>query len=147
MHLNHYRDRFWQGLQLESLLATVNLDLESLVVLEEWDVIFSLNIDPWDAPLIYKYAEDVADVLRQNEVKMVVLNACRSANAGPYLNANIAWTFVRKGISEVVASSFDLHRDAAKIFMSHFYHEILVKGLGFTVSAAEARRRLRTSRT
>lgn len=85
-------------------------------------------------------ASQLAILLREAPVPVVVLTACRSAgfDAGPSDPfGTVATELLRAGVSSVVAMSHVLHRDAAACFTPAFYRALAQdRDVGSAVSAA-----------
>lgn len=75
----------------------------------------------------------MAAVLKQGQVAVVVLNACKSGTVGMELGAAVATALLREGAISVVAMAYDVHAVAVAEFMAAFYEELFSGG---TVSAA-----------
>ena len=68
-------------------------------------------------------ARKVASLLADHGVRIVVSNACRSANASEKgLDANMAKIFLESGISNVGAMQSEVMDGAATLFNTQFYH-------------------------
>jgi hypothetical protein len=64
-------------------------------------------------------ASTIAEQLKAAKVGMVILNACNSANA-QYTHSNLAEIFVEASIGTVIAMSYSVLADSAKIFVGQF---------------------------
>ncbi len=86
-------------------------------------------------------ASEVAAVLTDGGVPVVVLNACQSGAVGKDLEAPVATRLLREGCAAVVAMAYNVYAVAAAEFMAVFYERLFA---GDTVSAAVSagRRRL-----
>ena len=86
----------------------------------------------------------VASLLADHGVRIVVSNACRSANTsenGP--DANMAKMFLEEGISNAVgAMQSEVMSGAATLFNTQFYRSFMEKGSSFSLAVHEARREL-----
>lgn len=89
-------------------------------------------------------ASTVAEALKDAAVKVVILNACDSANAQGN-HTNLAQIFVEAGVTTVVAMSYAVLAESAKIFVSHFYEKFLHRKLDADVAAFEARRAMKVN--
>ncbi|HUN34345.1 MAG TPA: tetratricopeptide repeat protein [Trebonia sp.] len=78
-------------------------------------------------------ASQVAQVLKDAKVPVVVLNACQSAAVGKELEAAVATRLLHEGIASVVAMAFSVYAVAAAEFMAAFYEKLFAGG---TVAAA-----------
>lgn len=83
----------------------------------------------------------VADVIRQAEVPVVVVNACQSGALGKKVEAAVATRLLQEGCAAVVAMAYNVYAVAAAEFMAVFYERLFA---GDTISAAVSagRRRL-----
>jgi CHAT domain-containing protein len=70
----------------------------------------------------------VAKVLERYRIPLVVLNSCESARASCGDDANIASSFIKRGVQGVLGMSFKVSKGAAIIFLESFYHDLLVNG-------------------
>ncbi|KAH7390364.1 hypothetical protein BKA64DRAFT_679066 [Cadophora sp. MPI-SDFR-AT-0126] len=86
----------------------------------------------------------VAKVLEQYKIPLVVLNSCESARASCGDDANIASSFINRGVRGVLGMSFKLSKGAAILFLESFYHDLLVNGSSFSGAAAAGRKALRS---
>ncbi|MFE5759840.1 tetratricopeptide repeat protein [Streptomyces massasporeus] len=86
-------------------------------------------------------AEDVARVLKQARVPVVVLNACQSAVVGSQVEAAVATRLLQEGTAAVVAMAYSVYAVAAAEFMAAFY-ERLFAGDRVSEAVAAGRRRL-----
>lgn len=78
-------------------------------------------------------AGEVARVLAQARVPVVVLNACESAVMGSRLEAAVATRLLQEGTTAVVAMAYTVYTAAAAEFMTAFYERLFSGG-----SVAEA---------
>jgi hypothetical protein len=82
----------------------------------------------------------VARLLRKHGVGHAILNVCESARARSGDDANIAGSLVRGGVSNVLAMTFKISRDAASLFLGAFYRELLtVRGSSLSQAVAVGR--------
>ncbi|MFC8140328.1 CHAT domain-containing protein, partial [Streptomyces paradoxus] len=86
-------------------------------------------------------ADEVARVLKQARVPVVVLNACQSAVVGSQVEAAVATRLLQEGTAAVVAMAYSVYAVAAAEFMAAFY-ERLFAGDRVTEAVAAGRRRL-----
>ncbi|MEV6002568.1 CHAT domain-containing protein, partial [Streptomyces griseomycini] len=86
-------------------------------------------------------ADEVARVLKQAQVPVVVLNACQSAVVGSQVEAAVATRLLQEGTAVVVAMAYSVYAVAAAEFMAAFY-ERLFAGDRVTEAVAAGRRRL-----
>ncbi|KUL86672.1 hypothetical protein ZTR_03034 [Talaromyces verruculosus] len=89
-------------------------------------------------------AKAVAEILQIHGIRAAVINACESARATSGDAANIAKTFARCGVQNIVAMSFEVHMSAAERFLRCFYHSLFLQGYGFSQAARQAREVLRS---
>ncbi|KAF2099233.1 hypothetical protein NA57DRAFT_76463 [Rhizodiscina lignyota] len=94
----------------------------------KYGVLYFSNPDSYSVKAIR--ASEVAKVVGQHSIPIVVLNACESARANAGDDANIAKTFAKSG-------------SAMAKFLETFYREFLLEGQSFTISAMAARRVIR----
>ncbi len=78
-------------------------------------------------------ADEVAQVLKEGEVPLVVLNACQSGAVGKTLEAAVATRLLQEGVGSVVAMAYTVYAVAAAEFMAAFYERLFA---GETVTAA-----------
>ncbi|MFD7403575.1 tetratricopeptide repeat protein [Streptomyces sp. NPDC059866] len=86
-------------------------------------------------------ADEVARVLKQEQVPVVVLNACQSAVVGSQVEAAVATRLLQEGTAAVVAMAYSVYAVAAAEFMAAFY-ERLFAGDRVAEAVAAGRRRL-----
>ncbi|WP_336111197.1 tetratricopeptide repeat protein [Streptomyces sp. PTD9-10] len=86
-------------------------------------------------------AEDVAQVLAEGGVPLVVLNACQSATIGGQVEAAVATRLLQGGADAVVAMAYSVYAVAAAEFMAAFY-ERLFAGDPISVAVGSGRRQL-----
>lgn len=86
-------------------------------------------------------ADQVARVLADARVPVVVLNACRSAVVGSRVEAAVATRLLQEGTAAVVAMAFRVYTVAAAEFMTAFY-ESLFAGERISDAVTQGRRRL-----
>ena len=88
-------------------------------------------------------AESVAKLLADHGINCAILNACESARADQGLRANLAATFLEKGVGNVLAMFCKFPSSVIEPFFSVFYDALLRQGLPMSTAAAEARKHLR----
>ena len=93
-----------------------------------------------------RQAADVASLLVECGVRIVVINACRSA-AGSNEASNIASLLVRTGISIAVGMSFNVFSLSADQFMRDFYSHYLGQRISPIAAVSRARGELRRNST
>jgi tetratricopeptide (TPR) repeat protein len=86
-------------------------------------------------------AASLAQVLREGQVPVVVLNACQSGAVGKDLEVAVATRLLQEGCSSVVAMAYTVYAVAAAEFMTAFY-ERLFAGDTVTEAVTAGRRRL-----
>ncbi|WP_181362148.1 CHAT domain-containing protein, partial [Streptomyces sp. MA5143a] len=86
-------------------------------------------------------ADEVARMLKQARVPVVVLNACQSAAVGSQVEAAVATRLLQEGTAAVVAMAYSVYAVAAAEFMTAFY-ERLFAGDRVSEAVAAGRRRL-----
>src|SRR5204863_5399362 len=80
-------------------------------------------------------AADVARVLAEARVPVVVLNACQSGAVGKQVEAAVATRLLQEGAASVVAMAYTVYAVAAAEFMAEFYERLFA---GDRVAAAVA---------
>lgn len=93
-----------------------------------------------------RQAADVASLLVKCGVRIVVINACRSA-AGSNEASNIASLLIRTGISIAVGMSFNVFSLSADQFMRDFYKRYLGQQISPIAAVSRARGELRRNST
>lgn len=88
----------------------------------------------------WRPATQVSALLSMYGVKLVVMNASRSAKAFGVCEANIAETFIRDGVRAIIAFPYKVLNSGTEIFMSTFYQCLLAGSWDFAVALSEARR-------
>lgn len=88
-------------------------------------------------------ASQVADVLVEAQVPLVVLNACQSGASGEDLSSAVATELLHRGTPAVVAMAFNVYAVAAAEFMTAFYDRLFA---GAEVADAVSAGRLRLAR-
>jgi len=89
--------------------------------------------------------EDImVDLLKDSGVRLVILNACRTAASSPTQRfVSLATSLVRSGPSAMVAMQYSLPDEVAQHFTHEFYTS-LVSGLPVDVCVADARKAIAT---
>ncbi|KAG0641311.1 hypothetical protein HOY80DRAFT_1135409 [Tuber brumale] len=87
----------------------------------------------------WKSASDVADLLCLHNVTSVILNARNSADPS---EESVALKFINRGVSAVVAISYEFMASAAGCFLTGFYHSLLIDASSFAVAAHAGRARM-----
>lgn len=88
----------------------------------------------------WRPATEVSTLLSTYGVKLVILNASRSAKASGACEANIAETFIRDGVRAVIAFPYKVLNSGTEIFMSTFYRCLLTGSWDFAIALLETRR-------
>jgi tetratricopeptide (TPR) repeat protein len=78
-------------------------------------------------------APEIARVMKQGQVPLVVLNACQSGAIGKQVEASVAARLLQEGTTAVVAMGYSVRAVAAAEFMAAFYDRLFS---GESVSAA-----------
>ena len=85
-------------------------------------------------------ASQVAAVLVEGRVPVVVLNACQSGAVGKELEASVATALLTSGCAAVVAMAYSVYAVAAAEFMAQFYESLFAGGsVGQAVTAGRRR--------
>lgn len=96
------------------------------------------------SPMDFIPARKVAILLRDHGIRLVVSNACQSANARTAgTDANLARVFIEEGISNVAAMQADVMSGSATSFSANFYRGFLQRGLSFSEAVHASREELR----
>jgi CHAT domain len=93
--------------------------------------------------LIEEEPREVAQILSDYGINMVVLNACKSANAEYGEDGNVAKILTTWGVKNILAMSFKVLESSAKLFMASFYQHLISEGRDFSASASLARHAIR----
>ncbi|MGH3934889.1 MAG: CHAT domain-containing protein [Pseudonocardiaceae bacterium] len=92
-------------------------------------------------------AAEVARVLAEAAVPVVVLNACQSGAVGKQLEAAVATRLLQQGAASVVAMAYSVYAVAAAEFMAAFYERLFAgERISDAVSAGRARLARRAQR-
>ncbi len=85
-------------------------------------------------------ASQVAQVLADGKVPVVVLNACQSGAVGKELEASVATALLKSGCAAVVAMAYSVYAVAAAEFMAAFYESLFAgESVGQAVTAGRKR--------
>ena len=85
-------------------------------------------------------ASQVAQVLAEGKVPVVVLNACQSGAVGKELEASVAAALLKAGCAAVVAMAYTVYAVAAAEFMAAFYESLFAgQSVGQAVTAGRKR--------
>lgn len=88
----------------------------------------------------WRSAAEVSALLSTYGIKLVVLNASRSAKAFGTCEANIAEALVQDGVRAVIAFPYKVLNAGIEVFMSTFYRSLLTGSWDFAIALSEARR-------
>ncbi|POR32667.1 Uncharacterized protein TPAR_07089 [Tolypocladium paradoxum] len=88
-------------------------------------------------------ADSVAKVLVEHGITCAILNACESARADHGLQANLAMTFLHRGVSNILAMSYKFPSSGIDPFFSSFYEALLCRGLPISAAATESRKNMK----
>jgi len=94
----------------------------------------------------FRTASEVARVLADAGVGIVLLNACNTATASSSMHANLAQTFIDMGISNVLAMSYAVLAQTAEKFVQQLYRTLIVECRDLEYSVFKARQHLRLHR-
>lgn len=74
-------------------------------------------------------ADEISKVLKEKNIPIVILNACRSAMTSvDNAFASVATALIRDGIKNVIAMGYNLHIQGAEYFISTFFKELSFTG-------------------
>lgn len=90
-------------------------------------------------------AATVAELLEKYNIRIAVLNACESATANKGDEANIAKTFTRAGVQNILAMAYQTCASSCESFMRRFYQSLIAEGKPFSLAVRDAREDLRVS--
>lgn len=90
-------------------------------------------------------ASRLAQLLDQDSLRVVVLNACDGAQSGADVFSSTAATLVRRGVPCVVAMQYAI-TDRAAVEFAHTFYEALAEGLPTETIVSEARKSIALSR-
>lgn len=88
----------------------------------------------------WRCAKEVSALLTTHGVKLVMLNAERSAKAFGVCEANIAEILIRGGVRAVVAFPYKVLNAGTEVLMSAFYKSFLTETWDLAVALSEARK-------
>lgn len=88
----------------------------------------------------WRSAIEVSELLSTYGIKLVVLNASRSAKASGTCAASFAETLVRDGVRAVIAFPYKVLNAGTEVFMSTFYRCLLSGSWDFAIALSEARK-------
>ncbi len=85
-------------------------------------------------------ASQIAQVLADGKVPVVVLNACQSGAVGKELEASVATALLKAGCAAVVAMAYSVYAVAAAEFMAAFYESLFAgESVGQAVTVGRKR--------
>jgi hypothetical protein len=93
--------------------------------------------------LAKKETSAVANLVNEHQIKIAIVNACKSAVARRGVTANLAAVFLRAGIPLTVAMSFKFLSSTASAFLHLLYRSFVVDSSTFYNSIAKSREWLR----
>ncbi|MCJ1404376.1 hypothetical protein MMC11_007601 [Xylographa trunciseda] len=130
---------------LSSKFDLVHFDLHGKIGKQKGKNVAYLQFAAEDSPerLASVSAGEVATLLREHSISLVILNSCKSAQTGGGDDANLAKTFVDAGISNVLAMSMSVSETAASLFVRGFYSSLILRGFSFARSVCGGRETLR----
>lgn len=73
-------------------------------------------------------AKMLGELLREYNIPMMVLNACRSGMVGKISFASVALSLLRAGVRSVVAMNYSLWVSGARVFVPAFYQQLFKNG-------------------
>ncbi|MCJ1380859.1 hypothetical protein MMC17_003968 [Xylographa soralifera] len=75
---------------------------------------------------------NVGKLLKKYDVRMAVLNACESARPNKGMQANLARSFIKEGVTNVLAMAYKTMSSAAPLFLRAFYQALLLEHAPFS---------------
>ncbi|MCJ1435860.1 hypothetical protein MMC27_005236 [Xylographa pallens] len=75
---------------------------------------------------------NVGRLLKKHDVSMVVLNACESARPNKGMQANLARSFIKEGVTNVLAMAYKTMSSAAPLFLRAFYQALFLENAPFS---------------
>src|SRR5262249_17601144 len=69
-------------------------------------------------------ADDLGNLLARYHIPLVILEACRSSEVGDVAFRAVAPRLIEAGVGSVIAMSYAVHVEAAKILIERFYREL-----------------------
>jgi tetratricopeptide (TPR) repeat protein len=69
-------------------------------------------------------ADDLGNLLARYRIPLVILEACRSSEVGDMAFRSVAPRLIEAGVGSVIAMSYAVHVEAARILLARFYREL-----------------------
>jgi tetratricopeptide (TPR) repeat protein len=69
-------------------------------------------------------ADDLGNLLARYHIPLVILEACRSSEVGDVAFRSVAPRLIEAGVGSVIAMSYAVHVEAARILLTRFYREL-----------------------
>jgi hypothetical protein len=69
-------------------------------------------------------ADDLGNLLARYRIPLVILEACRSSEVGDVAFRSVAPRLIEAGVGSVIAMSYAVHVEAARILLACFYREL-----------------------
>ena len=69
-------------------------------------------------------ADDLGNLLARYRIPLVILEACRSSEVGDVAFRSVAPRLIEAGVGSVIAMSYAVHVEAARILIARFYREL-----------------------
>jgi tetratricopeptide (TPR) repeat protein len=69
-------------------------------------------------------ADDLGNLLARYHIPLVILEACRSSEVGDVAFRSVAPRLIEAGVGSVIAMSYAVHVEAARILLARFYSEL-----------------------
>ncbi|KAJ6788155.1 hypothetical protein PWT90_03256 [Aphanocladium album] len=146
----HLRTRALQGV----IFNLVHFDLHGQVLPDEYGVptpwllfakrTYATQSNGYHLPQTrLARASEVANLLVENQVENVVLNACLSAYNRSTSLTNLSQLFLQRGIQNISAMWFYVHWKTVETYLETFYNQLLRKGVDFHVAAQQGREAVR----
>jgi CHAT domain len=70
------------------------------------------------------HADDLGNLLARYHIPLVILEACRSSEVGDMAFRSVAPRLIEAGVGSVIAMSYAVHVEAARILLARFYREL-----------------------
>ena len=69
-------------------------------------------------------ADDLGNLLARYHIPLVILEACRTSEVGDVAFRSVAPRLIEAGVGSVIAMSYAVHVEAARILLARFYREL-----------------------
>jgi hypothetical protein len=69
-------------------------------------------------------ADDLGNLLARYRIPLVILEACRTSEVGDVAFRSVAPRLIEAGVGSVIAMSYAVHMEAARILLARFYREL-----------------------